>query len=766
MIDLKAKLDAHTDDDRMVLDAARSYCSRDPELRRVRALRGQLPSHDPLAWQEMAQMGWLGCRTPEEHGGTPLSLAQLCLLLEQHGGSLAPEPLSAAVVLAGGVLAASDNQALKAQWLARVADGRWLPSLAWQDRPALGRTTAAGTRARAQDGGYFLNGAKAFVSHGETAQAFLVSSQTENGMGLFLVDRQASGLSVTPHHRVDGGTWTELSLADVRVEPDAVIALGEVADNALARALDEARLAVSAELVGLMSRLFEITVDYVTMREQFGRPVGSFQALQHRAVDTLVQVEMARAVLRQAAAGFDASDDPATRARLASQVKARCSDAALKVSKACVQMHGGIAYTDECNVGLFLKRAMVLSAWLGGPGEHRQRYGRLLQEGSEPSAEAREDDDPLIRKARQLLAEHFPAEWRFPTTRMSQAQTEPWQRALGQHGWAAPGWPKEFGGMGLSAWDQIRVLDEFSNAGVSTVSNMGVTMLGPLLIRYGTPAQREKHLPGILSGETRWCQGYSEPGAGSDLAGLRTTAVLQGDHFVVNGQKIWTTYAHEAHWIFLLVRTDPKAKKQQGISFLLVDMKSPGITVKRIRNLTGESEFCEVFFDNVQVPAAHIVGELNRGWTMAKSLLGSERIMIGSPRLARYPLQLLRDLLKAQGRFDDPVIRVRYDELQLDVDDLGAFFVRMAEVLRRGEELGPEVSMLKLWVSETMQRVTDLMLEAGGQQATLDEAIPLDDSHSVHIAGHYFMSRPATIYGGSSEIQRNILARGVLELPD
>lgn len=214
------------------------------------------------------------------------------------------------------------------------------------------------------------------------------------------------------------------------------------------------------------------------------------------------------------------------------------------------------------------------------------------------------------------------------------------------------------------------------------------------------------------------------------------------------------------------MRTDPKAKKQQGISFLLVDMKSPGITVKRIRNLTGESEFCEVFFDNVQVPAAHIVGELNRGWTMAKSLLGSERIMIGSPRLARYPLQLLRDLLKAQGRFDDPVIRVRYDELQLDVDDLGAFFVRMAEVLRRGEELGPEVSMLKLWVSETMQRVTDLMLEAGGQQATLDEAIPLDDSHSVHIAGHYFMSRPATIYGGSSEIQRNILARGVLELPD
>jgi hypothetical protein len=294
---------------------------------------------------------------------------------------------------------------------------------------------------------------------------------------------------------------------------------------------------------------------------------------------------------------------------------------------------------------------------------------------------------------------------------------------------------------------------------------MGVTMLGPLLIRYGTQAQKDRYLPAILKGEVRWCQGYSEPGAGSDLASLRTRAVLEGDHFVVNGQKIWTTYAHEADMIFLLVRTDPDAKKQDGISFLLLDMRTPGITVKPIRNLTGESEFCEVFFDDVRVPRENLVGGLNKGWSMAKSLLGSERISIGSPRLARYPLQLLQSLMHSRGFMNDPVLRARFDELRLDVDDLSAAFVRMADVLRRGGELGAEVSILKVWVTEAMQRVTDLMLECQGEAGTLDEAMPLPGGNSVHVAGQYFLSRPATIYGGSNEIQRNILSKAILELP-
>ncbi len=760
MLDLTTTLDALSDDDRLVVDAARAYAQADADLKRMRALRAQRPSHDPAAWKTLADMGWLGCRLPESLDGTPLTHTQLTLLLEQVGGSLAPEPLSAAVVLAGGVLARAGSPALQTAWLPKLAAGQWLPSLAWRDADG---TACAARRDGAQ---WVLEGRKTIVANGETADHFVVSAQGPQGPVLLLVAAGSPGLTVTVHTRVDGGTWSDLTLAGVRVSAEGFVAEGDAAQAALEAAMDETRLAVSAELVGLMARVFEISIDYIKVRKQFDQPIGAFQALQHKAVDLLLQVELARAVLRQSATRFDETTDPVVRAAVASQVKARCSDAALKVTKGAVQLHGGIAYTDECNVGLFLKRAMVLAAWLGGAGEHRRRYGRWAADNArEASLRPEDTDDPLIRKARELLRDHYPAEWRFPATRMSVGQTASWHRALGEHGWAAPGWPKAFGGLGLSAYDQVRVSDEYDRAGVSIVGNMGVTMLGPLLIRYGTEEQRERFLPDILAGRVRWCQGYSEPGAGSDLAGLRTSAVLEGDHFVVNGQKIWTTYAHEADWIFLLVRTDPAAKKQQGISFLLVDMKTPGITVKRIRNLTGESEFCEVFFDNVKVPAGNRVGAINQGWTMAKSLLGSERIMIGSPRLARYPLQLLRDLLRRQGRFDDPVIRTRFDELQLDVDDLGAFFVRMAEVLRRGQELGPEVSMLKLWVTETMQRVTDLMLEVGGEAATIDEAVPLDEQRQLHIAGHYFLSRPATIYGGSSEVQRNVLARGVLGLP-
>lgn len=375
------------------------------------------------------------------------------------------------------------------------------------------------------------------------------------------------------------------------------------------------------------------------------------------------------------------------------------------------------------------------------------------------------DEQAFRLEAREWIRANFPQEWRFPAHRLSLRHTETWQRKLYEKGWSAPNWPEEYGGMGLTPYQQIIFQEEFDAHGINAAPNMAVTMLGPLLIRYGTEAQKQYYLPRILSGEIRWCQGYSEPGAGSDLAGLRTSAVPEGDHFIVNGQKTWTSFAHEADMIFMLVRTDKDAKKQEGISFLLGDMKAPGVTIRRIKNLTGNSEFCEVFFDNVKVPKENIVGRLNQGWTMAKSLLGSERITIGSPRVAKYPLQLLGKLAKERGLMQNPEFRAQYDALRLDVADLDAAFVRFAEVLRRGEELGPEVSLLKIWITETYQRVTDLILEITGEAGVLDEMLALDDGVQVHPANHYFASRPASIYGGTNEIQRNILAKAILELP-
>ena len=242
------------------------------------------------------------------------------------------------------------------------------------------------------------------------------------------------------------------------------------------------------------------------------------------------------------------------------------------------------------------------------------------------------DDHAFRLKVRGWIEANYPPHLRNPPKRLHWPQSRPWYLTLARQGWLCPGWPREHGGMGLSAGKQLVWIEELQRHGCARFNDMGINMLGPLLIRYGTEAQKDFFLPKIRSGEHIWCQGYSEPNAGSDLAGLRTEAVADGEDWVVNGQKIWTTLAMDANWIFLLVRTNKAAKKQEGISFLLVPMDTPGITVRPIINLDRHDEFCEVFFDDVRVPLGNLVGHVDQGWTMAKTLLGFERISIGSPR--------------------------------------------------------------------------------------------------------------------------------------
>ena len=373
------------------------------------------------------------------------------------------------------------------------------------------------------------------------------------------------------------------------------------------------------------------------------------------------------------------------------------------------------------------------------------------------------DDETFRRTIREWVQANYPAEIRDPPKRLHFRDNKPWYMALSAKGWLAPGWPRELGGMGLSAPKQLAMMEEFERHGVARLNDHGIVMLGPLLISYGTDAQKAFFLPKILSGEHIWCQGYSEPNAGSDLASLRTTAVLDGDHWIVNGQKTWTTLANDANWIFALVRTDKTAKKQEGISFLLIPMDSPGITVRPIINLDRHDEFCEVFFDNVRVPKEYLVGEVNQGWTMAKALLGFERVMIGSPKQSAYALSRLRTLAQRMGVWDDAAFQDRYTRLRLDLADHTALYETYVDMLRRGEMPGADVSMLKLHQSEMYQRITDTMLEIAGENAGLLE--PMDGNRNLNPAGLFIQARPVTIYGGSSEIQRTILAKNVLGLP-
>jgi alkylation response protein AidB-like acyl-CoA dehydrogenase len=340
-----------------------------------------------------------------------------------------------------------------------------------------------------------------------------------------------------------------------------------------------------------------------------------------------------------------------------------------------------------------------------------------------------------------------------------------WYRALAAKGWLAPTWPKQHGGMGLTPAKHMIYVEEWGRLGCPRIPDHGIGLVGPLLIQYGTEEQKAWYLPRILSGEHVWCQGYSEPNAGSDLASLRTTAVLEGDVFVVNGQKIWTTLAHCANWIFVLVRTGKDAKvRQMGITVLLLDLTSPGVRVRPITNLRDEADFCEVFFDDVRVPAKNLVGSIHEGWTVAKSVLGHERIFLGAPTRPEYALNRLERLAEARGAFDDPAFVSRFARLRLDLYDLGSSFERFAKILRSGGELGADVSMLKIFTTELYQRITEEMLTVAGEEARF--ADDLDAGNTQVDAMNLFLdSRAPAIFGGSNEIQRNILAKAVLRLP-
>lgn len=374
-------------------------------------------------------------------------------------------------------------------------------------------------------------------------------------------------------------------------------------------------------------------------------------------------------------------------------------------------------------------------------------------------------DDAFRADVRAFFEREYPSGLRYLLRRARWVEMKPWWDKLYAKGWVAPGWPREWGGMELNAAKMLIYMEEMERHGVARAPEQGITQVGPILMRYGTREQQEHYLPRSLSGEYIWCQGYSEPNAGSDLANLQTSAVVEGDELVINGQKIWTSLAHDASQIYMLVRTDKQAKKKQlGISLVLADVKTPGITIRPIRNIAGHEEFCEVFFDNVRVPRANLVGNLNEGWTIAKALLGYERLTIGSPRRPAYALRRLEMLARAKGLFDDSGFVDRYTALELDIQDLGSLFGRFVEQVKRGEPLGEDISMLKIWATEAWQRITDMLIETGAEDAVL-AGVREVDGVDVDFLSSFFYSRPGTIFGGSSEIQRNIVARNVLKLP-
>jgi len=773
-----------TPEQTMLRDAAATFVARNSTPGRVRELRATRPGFSREVWLSMAKLGWTGMVYPSKHGGGGMRFADLQVVVEEIGRGLLTEPFTACAVLAGRTLLYGGNAELARRLLPGLIDGSRMISLAWQEDIAGIDPDDVDTQAlQRSDGSWVLNGEKRFVVAPEGIDGLIVSARAGKKLALFHLPMNSTGVESTLERRADGSYSGRIALKSVAVPADGLIATGVVARRALARAMDEAAVMAAVELYGLMSRALEISLDFMNTRAQFGRKIGSYQALQHRAVDLYMQKAMCMGAIDDAIRALDDGSDAKARAAAVSRAKSRASDAAIAITRESIRFHGAMGIVDECDIGLYLQRALVLAAWLGNGAEHRRRYARAApfhvedEEATSASVPASTeelpagtdwnalDDETFRTQVRLFFERNYPEHLRYLLRRARWSEIRDWVMKLARKGWIAPPWPREYGGMGLSPAKQIIYIEEREHWGVSRAPDQGVVYIGPVLMRYGTPEQKRKWLPKVVSGEHVWCQGYSEPNAGSDLASLTTEAVLDGDEWVINGRKIWTSLAHDATHMFLLARTDKTAKRQAGISFFLLDMKTPGITVRPIPNIEGYSEFCEETFDNVRIPKENLVGEMNQGWTIAKTLLTFERLHNGGPRRALYTLNKIPIVAREAGVWEDTEFQSKFTRLRLDVEELVTAYKRYADIISLGEAPDPSISMLKLWASETTNRLSELLIETAGNAGGIRDGELAFGGMKIEMLQTFYASLHAMIGAGANDIHRNVMAKRVLDLP-
>ncbi|MFP1645997.1 acyl-CoA dehydrogenase [Pontitalea aquivivens] len=758
----------------LVRDSARRFVEARINHTRLREGRNQLPWTDAARLPEMAELGWFATLIPTEHGGLGLDLTAASAIAEELGRGLLGEALVPLAVMAPLAVLGGENTKLRAEILSGISGGECPAALAWQEEATSFCSPFEGSTLLKpdDDGRLRLSGEKNFVAGAWAAGVFVVLANGPDGATLIRVRPESEGVTLTHDWRADGSPTGRLTLDRVAIDATDILVSGAPAERAVRQALDSAAIVVSAELAGVMAAALDITLTYLKTRTAFGKPISAFQALQHRAGRLYVQLEIARGVLENALTA--ARSDAMALVDWSSRTKARANDAGLDITRQAIQLHGAIGFTDECDIGLYLKRALVLSAWLGTTAEHHRRIrpydaappvatGRIAEPGEEPEDWNSIGDETFRTHAAAFFSAHVPEAIRFRPNRLGWAELKDWTLFLSARGWLAPGWPRAFGGMGLGPSKHLIYYEEMERVGAPRLLDHGINNVGSILIALGTDEQRQTYLPKVLSGEHIWCQGYSEPNAGSDLASLRTEARIDGDELVINGQKIWTTLAHEANHMYALVRTDPSRPGRDGISFVLIDLRQPGVTIRPIRNIAGHVEFCEVFFENVRAPLSNVVGALNDGWAVSRAVLGFERLRVGAPRNSQMALGRLIRVARGLRLDGDPLVRDRIIGFTRDVEDLSALYRKAADALAGGNAPGPEASVLKIWATETEQALTEALVRLLGDRGTLSGAQEID-GQTVDVLTPFLATRATTIYGGTNEIQLNIIAKRVLGL--
>jgi alkylation response protein AidB-like acyl-CoA dehydrogenase len=773
---------ASTDERVLLAQAVERFVRDSCSLEQRRALLQQDRSFSRENWATLAEMGVLALPFQERDGGLDGSLFDVMAVTRELGRGLALEPYLPCVIVAGRLLAAATNEALRAEWLPGVIAGERLLGLAHVEHQDHSRAVVRGTKLRIEPPGYRLEGAKILVPVARDLDAFLVTARDDAGrLQVCLVPAGSAGVSVRSYRTVDGQLTGEVSFAAVAVEHPAVLQATDM-EATLERVLGYARAALCADMLGCMQALLQMTIEYCGTRKQFGQPIGSFQVLKHRLVDCHTSVAQAEAILELA--GHE------TRPSWAADVAAAMAfidEHAVRVGHEAIQMHGAMGLTDELAVSHYHKRIVASSIAYGDRNSQTDEFVVRAQIG-DPAARTRglpftellsPGEEFFRQQVRAFLAEALSDELRQANRRLTCTFPEKdtviaWQQRLSARGWLAPLWPVELGGTGWTAVERFLFEYECALAGAPERVPMGFRYVGPIVARFGSEWQKSYFLPRLLASEHYWAQGFSEPGAGSDLAALKTTAVRKGDRYLVNGSKMWTTNAHSANWIFCLVRTGQGTKPQDGISFLLIDLKSPGVRVEPIRLLAVDHEVNQVFFEDVAVPVENLVGEPGRGWQYAKYLLELERggsVFCGR---TRFELNAVKTIVatKTPAQWRDTAGMRSLAALELRLMALEMLELRVARSMQHASDPGVAGSMTKLLSSELQKDITEMGVQAAGFAGLeLEPRRPMPDPGESGFCGldlelvampRYLNTRVTSIFGGSSEIQHEIIAKHIL----
>jgi alkylation response protein AidB-like acyl-CoA dehydrogenase len=678
---------------------------------------------------ELGEIGLLAVALPEDLGGAGAELADAVAGLEEAAAALVPGALTSSLLAALLLARAQDTPAAK-EWVPRLADT--------SAQAAVALSPGKATAEPGADGGFVLHGRIGPVLDADDATLLILPARDGEDTRWFAVPPGTAGVRVIPAEAFDPSRPVAFAELD-----GAELTAGSVLTGLTeAGVADLAVTLAAAEAAGIAGWCLRTATEYAKVREQFGKPVGAFQAVKHLCAEMLCRAELCAALAWDAARAVDAGEQHALAAAVAG---ARVLDAAVENAKDCVQVLGGIGFTWEHDAHFYLRRAMTLRQLLGGGTRWRHRAAELALAGSR-------------RWLDVDLGEQHDDEVRATATELAALSPERQRIRLAETGFLTPHWPRPYG-LDASAARQLVIDAELARAGVRRPDLVIGAWAAPTILQHGTPGQQERFVGPTLRGEITWCQLFSEPGAGSDLASLRTKASRVDGGWLITGQKVWTSGARQADWAICLARTDLDARKHKGITYFLVDMRAEGIDIRPLREITGDEMFNEVFLEDVFVPDADVVGEVNGGWKLARTTLANERVaMSGSSSMGEDTENLL-GAVRAHGLAEDPAVLDRLGALIADGSagsllDLRATLKRLA-----GQDPGPESSVRKLIGVRHRQDLAEAALELHGPGGIVVTEESAKDQHE------FLMTRCLSIAGGTTQILRTVAAERLLGLP-